>query len=1286
MTLEPSTALYVLLLIAALGLLVMLVYRRWQSRQVLLARVADLTVLADIGRAISEAALDLERLAEVIYQQTGHIVDTSMFQLGLFQDDRYRLLIWVVDGVRQPTREFQLTPDSLGIVGWMRDSHRSLLVRDFEAERATLPAHPRYISDNPPRSAVFVPLLMGDTALGAIAIQSRQANAFTEEHLRLLAIVANHAAAALEKARVYEQAQQRADHLAVLAEVTKQINVLQPLPALYKQIVDLVARRLIGNEVSFFAKSGEALRLQATTAVELQNKSLTLAANDHDSLVVQANLDRKPIARESLPKWASGGGGDAPEHRAEMAVPVEIEDRVVGVLEVRSRTRAQFDSGEKSLFESLAGQIAFAILEAELFAAEQRRAEQLTAIAQVSRTIVSTLDLDEMFDEVLDRVEDSFGYKRAHIFLSQDGRMVFRAGIGKGAARWLARGLAYELDAPGLIPLAGRTHQVVLASDTSAHPDFIPNPGLDDTRSQLAVPMQMGENLLGVFDVQSERPGQFTQDDVQVLQTLADTLAVAVRNARLFEIERRRRHLAETLREVSAGLTSTLNLTDVLDLILSGLARVVNYDAASILLVNEANEVVLQAARGSRALTNMIGEVLDVRLFGKDEALAPVVNFGDLDSTGAYHDLVALPDPHASLGAVLTLRREQIGYLVVDRSGITYFPTGEVELISAFASQAAIAIANARLYAAQLEQAWVSGALLKVAEATTQATELDEVLQTVARLTPMLVGVDRCAVLLLEEETFVVKAYHALQTPDGPLEETLRVSASDWPKLNELLETHQPVVIDLEEEPDSLWDGLRSLFGEVVVLLPLLAKGEVEGVLIVGQTLGEEPLSAHRVELLGGIANQTAMAIESARLGEAQREEAWISAALLQVAETVAQQRTLDEGLESVARLTPMLVGLERVVIYRWEGGAGLFHASQVTGFKKENAALIRRTPWSAEDFEIDPKTNTTLPAFQLELNETQTKVFECGKVMVWPLWSRGDLLGALMVEFVPLEVLGRRLTILDGIAHQLSLAMDSARLEREVALQHKLERDVEMARAIQASFLPESCPVVQGWEVSAFWQAARQVGGDFYDFIRLRPTDEGHERWGIVIADVADKGMAAALFMALSRTLMRTVAINRIAPAITMSRVNELVNADAKTDLFVTIFYAVWEPVAGRFTYVNAGHNPPVLAEPNKTPMVLEGRGVPVGVFDEANYQEHVVYVPPGGTLLFYTDGLTEAVNMVNEEFGVERVEQVVETQLAGTATEIIDAVASAVLAHVGVAETFDDMTMVVMKRMLDS
>src|SRR3990172_7394021 len=161
---------YIVILLLALAAAGAILYRRWQSRRALETRVADLSALASIGRAITDAPLDLNRLADVVYRQAGQIVDTGIFQLGLFQGDRYRLLIWIVDGQPQPTAEFRLTPDSQGIVGWMRSSHTSLLVRDFEAELESLPARPRYIAGDPPRSAVFVPLLVGETALGAIAI------------------------------------------------------------------------------------------------------------------------------------------------------------------------------------------------------------------------------------------------------------------------------------------------------------------------------------------------------------------------------------------------------------------------------------------------------------------------------------------------------------------------------------------------------------------------------------------------------------------------------------------------------------------------------------------------------------------------------------------------------------------------------------------------------------------------------------------------------------------------------------------------------------------------------------------------------------------------------------------------------------------------------------------------------------------------------------------------------------------------------------------------------------
>ncbi|MBI3241232.1 MAG: GAF domain-containing protein [Chloroflexi bacterium] len=1274
--------LYALILTLALATTSAIIWRRLRSRRALEARLSELSVLADVGRAILGSQLDLTRLAELVCQQAGQIVDTSIFQLGLFEGDRYRLLIWVMDGQRRPPLEFRLTSDSPGIVGWIRESKQHLLVQDFEKQTDSLPARPRYISSDPPRSAAFVPLIVGETVLGVMAIQSRQPGAFSERDLRLLSIIANHAAAALENGRLLEQAQRRAAHLELLSEVSQQINAIQPLPALYRQVVDLIADKFNGYEVSFFEKNADRLILLATTSAASQGEPPTWKMGDGP--VGQAAVLHAPVVIQNLPEYprdmmddSTAGAG------AEIALPIEIDGRVLGVLDVQSQGGAAFDEARVSVFKSLAEQLAFAILEAQVYAAERRRSEQLSAIAQVSRTVTSTLELDDLLDEVLDLISEReyFGYKRAHVFLAHDGRLVFRAGLGKGAARWSVEGLAHALDGPGIIAEVGRTGRAALVADTALHPEFTPGPGLEDTRSEMAAPMMMAGRLLGVFDVQSEQVGAFSQDELQTLQTLSDTLAVAVRNARLFEAERRRRRLAEILREVSVALTATLRLDSVFDLILNGLARVLSYDVASVLLVNEVDEVVLRASRGSLHMIRALGATLAVKLFPGGEPFPTTVDFSQVDDQNDYHRLLSLPEPHVCLGAVLALRGEHLGYLVVDRTGASQFLAEEVELIAAFASQAAVAIENARLYNAQLEQAWVSTTLLQVAEATARAPELAEVLDTVAQLTPKLVGVEQCAVLLAEGEEFVLASYHSSEPKLAEAEEDMyrRFTLEEWPQFADMIGSGEPAVIVPEDVDNPMPESLRDLFEGVTILLPMLAKGRVLGALVVGQTPGEVLFTPQRIRLIGGIANQAALAIETAALHQSQQEEGWVSTALLQVAEAVVQQPTLEEGLETVARLIPMLVGVEKVAIFRRNEETGVFYASQVMGLSRSAASQFTGQKVTPGDLGIDITRESATPVFELTLPAPLSKLFGAETCMAWPLWARGDLLGALVVERV--TVLGRRLSILNGIAQQLTMAMENARLAREVALQQRTERELEVARDIQSSFLPEASPKPPGWEVCALWQAARQVGGDFYDFIPL-PPDDGQERWGIAIADVADKGVPAALYMAVSRTLLRSVAINRVSPAATLARLNQLIMSDARSDQFVTVFYGVWEPATGRFTYANGGHNPPIWADGGPSATPLTGRGAAVGVFPDIQYQEHEVRLQRGDTLFLYTDGLPDAINAAQEEFGLSRVIDVVNQTCHESAQTMLQVMDLTVQAHVGAMEAFDDLTMVVIRR----
>lgn len=1265
--------LYLLILALALAVAGYVLYRRWLSRQELMRRLAELSRLADLGRAILGAQLDSARLAELIYQQASQIVDATFFQLGLFEGERYRMLIWVMDGQPRTPLTVRLTPEALGIVGWLRDSRQPLLVRDFTAEMERLPARPRYISEDPPRSAIFVPLLVGERVLGALSIQSRRPAAFSEEHLRLVSIIANNAAAALETARLFEQTGRRAAQLQLLAEVARRINVLQPLPAFYRQAVELVSEQFGEYLVSLFRLDGAELRLVATTRADWRGQ--TLVAPIGAGPVGEAAAQRRNVIVQQLPE--DEGQGAAAGRLSEIAVPLQIEDRVLGVLDVQSE-RAVFDEAVLSLFESLAAQIAFATLESEVYTNEQRRAEQLAALARTSRSVVSRLELDDVLEDVLELVEERFGYHRARIFLLRDGQLVLWAGTEAAEARQGRQAVVVGLDSPGLVASVARSQQPLWVPDVSLHPGYQPEPGLADVQSEMAAPLVMAGNLLGVFDVHSAEAGAFQADDLPTLQALADTLAVAVRNARLFEAERRRRRLAETLREVSAALTSTLSLDGVLDLILSGLARVLSYDVAAILLVNDVGELCLRAVRSLRglALEAPLGQPLDIALFSRGQPPPAVVAFHDVDHHREYHDLFDLPDPHACLAATLVLQDEHLGYLVVDRLGAKQFPAEEAELIGAFASQASVAIENARLYTAQREQAWVSTALLQVAEALAQAAGLEEALATLARLTPMLVGVNWCAVFLSAGDRFELRGYH--HTDDVPRPQLpAGLSAAEWPALAEMLASEAPAVVSPD---DPAPEALRQLLDGVAILLPLWIRNAIQGVMVVGQTAGEAGSGAafttHRVRLIGGIANQASLALESALLDEAQQEEAWVNAALLQVAEALAGQPTLDAALETVMRLTPMLVGVERAAVFRWRPEREAFVLAQRVGLALDDAAGLSVSPEAlglnafapGAAAELCPLAGPLAAAFGGEL------------AMVWPLWARRDLRGALMVEHV--GGLGRRQSILDGIAHQLAMVMENAALAAELTQQHRLERELELGRDIQASFLPEACPQAPGWDLAAFWRSARLVGGDFYDFIRLR-TRDGVERWGIAVADVSDKGVPAALFMALSRTLLRSAAMSRPSPAATLTRVNELILADARSQQFVTMFYGVWEPATGRFLHANAGHNPPVLVTAaDGVAQILPARGAALGVFAEYLYQDHELLFQPGDTLLLYTDGLTDAINAEREDFGLARVKAVLAAARGLPAASIVDTLAQTVDYHVGDVEAFDDMTMVVLKR----
>jgi len=236
------------------------------------------------------------------------------------------------------------------------------------------------------------------------------------------------------------------------------------------------------------------------------------------------------------------------------------------------------------------------------------------------------------------------------------------------------------------------------------------------------------------------------------------------------------------------------------------------------------------------------------------------------------------------------------------------------------------------------------------------------------------------------------------------------------------------------------------------------------------------------------------------------------------------------------------------------------------------------------------------------------------------------------------------------------------------------------MAWRIQEGILPDGAPVMHGWDVAARLEPAHETSGDFYDFIPLP-----HDRWAIVIADVTDKGLGAAVFMALCSTLIRTYAARYpTLPAIAMSTVNERILSDTRGSLFVTAFYGILEPDIGRLRYVNAGHNPPIMLSSLKSKRMdrLSRTGMPLGISQDASWQQKVVKFSPGDTLVLYTDGITEAQNHMGTMFGDQRLLDVIRTNLGRSAQDIQEAVLRGVKNFTGGAPRDDDIALVVLAR----
>lgn len=471
---------------------------------------------------------------------------------------------------------------------------------------------------------------------------------------------------------------------------------------------------------------------------------------------------------------------------------------------------------------------------------------------------------------------------------------------------------------------------------------------------------------------------------------------------------------------------------------------------------------------------------------------------------------------------------------------------------------------------------------------------------------------------------------------------------------------------------------------------PLRYGDEVLGILNVAAP-DWDAFSPRALELISNVGAQMGAALERARLFDLLKEKRYHEqAALLEFSNQLLDRLDLDELVTFIVNEAQRLLQVDACSILLPEDDGQLLTFRASTGWMSDPAAQERTVP--ADDRSLSGQVMISQKPATLNVRSQGEEISR------WTAeWI--DEEGFITIAIAPLIVQGRSIGVMvaqrrndrdytkDDIrflqlfANQAAIAIEKTRLQAEEFRRQRLEEELAVGRHIQLSLLPKSSPRIKGWSIADSYEPARQVGGDFYDFFEL-PDQPGHI--GLVIADVSGKGVPAALFMAVSRTYIRSVALGGASPAEALQKANELIVGEtAQSGFFLSAFYAILDTKTGKMRYANAGHNPPLwFKAKDKKFKSLVGKGIVLCVLDKVTIEEQYVEISDGDILVFYTDGVTEAVNDNLEEFGEQRLQDVIAAARDGTASMVVDEIIDAVYNFLDNLPQTDDLTLIVVKR----
>ena len=562
--------------------------------------------------------------------------------------------------------------------------------------------------------------------------------------------------------------------------------------------------------------------------------------------------------------------------------------------------------------------------------------------------------------------------------------------------------------------------------------------------------------------------------------------------------------------------------------------------------------------------------------------------------------------------------------------------------------------------------------LAEIGEEVNASLNLDEVLARSAALIKRHIDYEIFGVLLVEESGEYLKHRFSIGYPPA-LAETLRIPMGSGITGTAAASGHSVRVGDVSKAPQYI-NAIDSVRSELAV--PLMIQGKCIGVVDI-QSNHLDYFTPEQQSIMTLLASRLAIAIENARLFERVRSQADTLLLLNEVSREVSSILDVEELLRRAAELTKRVIDYQILSIMLFDEEQKIFrhrldikHGQRVQGKLRVaasegivGAAATLKQAVVAPDVTQDPRYLMVNPETRSEL--------------AIPMIHKGRVIGVLDLESPQLNAFSEdHVQTLSILAANLAVSLENARLYEQVAKDEaRLERDLQAAKRIQGALIRPAPSEDYELDMAARYISAREVCGDLYEFLRYGP-----QQLGIALADVSGKGTAAALYGAVAIGIMRSLAPQKLQPAEMLRQMNQYIGERRVEGRFMTACFATWQKGRHKFRIANAGQSQPLLYKDGRCGKI-ELTGYPMGIFEEATYEEWGVTLDPGDIVVFHSDGIAETSNSEGQFFGTERLRKLIEQHHEMTATELSDLILREVDWFAQSAPLSDDRTLVVLK-----